>query len=266
MGERRYTDDQAKEILRRAIGSEEGGAIAHDDLIAAAEEVGISREAVEEAVAEVEVKGEVTRMVLRRRTRQRRRFWRSFGFFLVVNAFLFGIDYLTAGGPWFHWPLLGWGLVTALSALKVFFPDDERDHREAAKALSRRKAQEEREKRKRERKRKNRDLEDVIEDGVEMFLGAIAGGVKAAIDTSTAAAGTDNSEFQRYVDERRSGDRSDRGARNSRGGRRRKDSTPPTGTRRRRDSTPPTGVRVESADVEEPEEVETEGRSRRKRR
>lgn len=257
MAERHYTDEEAKEILRRAIASEEPGAVGHDDLIAAAEEVGISREAVEEAIAEVQIISEVDQMVLRRRARRRRGFWRSLGFYVVVNGFLFALDAVTPGGPWFHWPLLGWGLMMALSALKVFFPDDERDHREAARALSRRKAQEERERRKRERKRKNRDLEDVIEDGVEMLLGALASGVKAAIDGGASRA---DGEFKRYVDRRhahdgkssRRSDEGDRGPADERS------------ERRRRDSPPPTGVRV-AENEEAPEEIENEERERKRR-
>jgi len=30
--------------------------------------------------------------------------------YLIVNTMLFGIDFFTPGGPWFYWPLFGWGI------------------------------------------------------------------------------------------------------------------------------------------------------------
>lgn len=40
--------------------------------------------------------------------------------YLVVNLGLFLIDMLTPGGPWFYWPLIGWGIGVLLHALGVF--------------------------------------------------------------------------------------------------------------------------------------------------
>ena len=39
--------------------------------------------------------------------------------YAIVNAVLFAIDYLTPGGPWFHWPLIGWGVGLVINAVVV---------------------------------------------------------------------------------------------------------------------------------------------------
>lgn len=39
--------------------------------------------------------------------------------YAIVNAVLFTIDYLTPGGPWFWWPLIGWGVALAINAALV---------------------------------------------------------------------------------------------------------------------------------------------------
>lgn len=41
--------------------------------------------------------------------------------YIVVNAFLFGINKVTSPGTnWFIWPLMGWGVGIVLHALTVF--------------------------------------------------------------------------------------------------------------------------------------------------
>jgi hypothetical protein len=40
--------------------------------------------------------------------------------YVIVNAVLFTIDYLTPGGPWFYWPMLGWGVGLVINAIAVF--------------------------------------------------------------------------------------------------------------------------------------------------
>ncbi|MGZ3461129.1 MAG: 2TM domain-containing protein [Archangium sp.] len=39
--------------------------------------------------------------------------------YLVINLGLFLIDVLTPGGPWFYWPLIGWGTVVLLHGVTV---------------------------------------------------------------------------------------------------------------------------------------------------
>jgi hypothetical protein len=40
--------------------------------------------------------------------------------YAIVNTALFIIDYLTPGGPWFFWPLVGWGVALVINAVVVF--------------------------------------------------------------------------------------------------------------------------------------------------
>ena len=40
--------------------------------------------------------------------------------YVIVNAALFAIDQFTAGGPWFYWPLIGWGVALVINAVIVF--------------------------------------------------------------------------------------------------------------------------------------------------
>jgi hypothetical protein len=45
--------------------------------------------------------------------------------YVVVNAALFGINWVSAGGDgpwWFYWPLLGWGVGLLIHILTVVFP------------------------------------------------------------------------------------------------------------------------------------------------
>ena len=43
--------------------------------------------------------------------------------YVVVNLVLFLIDIFTPGGPWFLWPLLGWGIGLGAHWLSVMRPD-----------------------------------------------------------------------------------------------------------------------------------------------
>jgi hypothetical protein len=52
--------------------------------------------------------------------------------YFIVNSVLFTVDTLTPGGPWFFWPLLGWGVGLAINAVMVvggFVPGSEAEER-----------------------------------------------------------------------------------------------------------------------------------------
>ena len=180
MSGRRYTDDEVREILRRAVDhdAEDHSSLSHADLIDAAGEIGISADAVDAAAADLSVTDDVRAEVERRRARRRRRFGRHLVTYLLVNAFLFAIDFLTPGGPWFYYPLLGWGLLLALHGSGLLFTS-EGDDREAAQKLVDRRRQREQRRRERQRRRDTSrkvhgEFERAVEEGVAALLAAAA--------------------------------------------------------------------------------------------
>ena len=40
--------------------------------------------------------------------------------YIAVSVMLFLFDWLTPGGPWFYWPVLGWGVAVVINAVAVF--------------------------------------------------------------------------------------------------------------------------------------------------
>lgn len=111
MADREYTDDEVRTIIDRALEREPARAISHEQLLSIGEEIGLSREVMERAAREL---GDV-RTVNRARTlvlqRRRRRFFNHLWTYVIINAFLFAINYLTTPGEWWVlFPLLGWGL------------------------------------------------------------------------------------------------------------------------------------------------------------
>lgn len=108
---RQYTSEQAHAILERALSTETGGELGHEELIAAAAEVGVSREAIERAVAEVEIdtRERAARSAIIRR--RRRGLMNHLVSFLATNLFLFALNWLATPHWWWFWfPLLAWGL------------------------------------------------------------------------------------------------------------------------------------------------------------
>jgi hypothetical protein len=103
---RGYTDDEARAIFERALSNQSETGIGHEELIAAAAEVGLSREAVERAVVQAE--REARQAILARR---RQRLRNHLVPFVAVNSFLFVINWLTSPGAWwFLFPLVAWAL------------------------------------------------------------------------------------------------------------------------------------------------------------
>jgi 2TM domain len=110
-GNGKYTDDQVRKILDRALRGEPDRGVSHDELVAIASEVGVSRESIDAAARQLQVEGE-SEQVSQRVLRRRRRGLASHAFtFALVNAFLFVINYLTTPGEWWVlFPVFGWGL------------------------------------------------------------------------------------------------------------------------------------------------------------
>jgi hypothetical protein len=125
MPSREYTKEEVDAILARAIEAQRGEAAvtSHDDLVAAAREVGVPQEAIERAAQEVLAKrrdeGDVRAL--------RARAWRGFLAHLVpyvlVNALLAFINFMTTSFPWVIIVMLGWGIGLGSHLLAVVLPD-----------------------------------------------------------------------------------------------------------------------------------------------
>jgi len=126
MPSRVYTKEQADAILARAIDMQRGDSTSHDDLVAAAREVGVPAEAIERAAQEVlgQRRDEDDVRALRARA------WRGFLAHLVpyvmVNALLAFINVLTGSFPWVIIVMLAWGVGLASHLLAVVMPDREK--------------------------------------------------------------------------------------------------------------------------------------------
>ena len=110
--------------------------------------------------------------------------------FGAVNSFLFVLDAMTAGGPWWQWPVIGWGFFVMLGGLRAYLPKGEdRQRRALHNEVRRVRKSEEREAKRRakaarrhQRKGLGAELELAVEDGVSAILAAAARGVTAATE------------------------------------------------------------------------------------
>jgi len=115
--ERRYDDEDVKAVIARAVERQSGGALTHADLLGIGEELGLSKDDIENAALEVSEKRretEATRAIV-----SRRRKWLALHglVFAVLNGLLFTINALTTPGEWwFLFPVVSWGLLLLLHA------------------------------------------------------------------------------------------------------------------------------------------------------
>ena len=76
----------------------------------------------------------------RKQARAERKFYNKLFFYLGVVAVVFIVDALTGPGWWFYWLALGWGIIIAGQAFRLFSPanrfDDEWEERKARALLA----------------------------------------------------------------------------------------------------------------------------------
>lgn len=185
---RTYSREEADEILRRALEQQPEGGIHHDDLMAAAREVGIPAAAVEAAAHEVGATQVVRERVQLLRRQKRAAFVRHLLSFLIVNGGIFLFDWFD-GGPWFfHYLLIVWGIVLLLLGIRQLAPDQAGLVRKAEREL-------ERERRRAERQRRRqggrasppgvsqlpgaaREFEAAVQEGVSALMSAAARAIR----------------------------------------------------------------------------------------
>lgn len=139
-----YSQAEINEIIRRALDkqTEREDHLGHDDLVAIADEVGIDRESLERATAELAQTrvGRLSRQdeakeIAEERKIQLKRFGATLLSHAIMNGVLYYIDTRFFSGAWFKWPLLGSAILLTLRLRHIVAPYDK---------LSRRRRKEER--------------------------------------------------------------------------------------------------------------------------
>ena len=178
-GDRRYTQEEAARIMRRAIERKEtralGDNFSHAELVETAREVGIEPAALEQAIVEEEGERGRREEIAGWKARRKAAFRGGLMTYLFVNVMLFAVDAMTAGGPWFYWVAIPWGIVLLFSALSL--ARDPSEH-EVAKLLERRRERLRQEERRRRLQQTSEAFEDAVHHGVNVVVGAIGDGLK----------------------------------------------------------------------------------------
>jgi 2TM domain len=119
--ERSYTDDDIRAIVDRALQSQPGGAVNHADLLSIGAQVGLSREAIDQAAREL-AESRLDQQGARQIVGRRRRWLAAHAaLFTVVHGLLFAINFLTTPGEWWVlFPLFIWGAALLLHSALVF--------------------------------------------------------------------------------------------------------------------------------------------------
>lgn len=122
MSDSRYSEDELEHIIRQAMRLESQGGMSREDLVSAAVEVGLTREAIEHAIDTEDAIIRARRSQRERHEKAVRRFKRHASGMAILVLMLFLIDAMTYGNWWFQWPLLGIGAGLAFKARNLFFP------------------------------------------------------------------------------------------------------------------------------------------------
>lgn len=181
----RFNDDEAKEILRRAIERDaaRGSATGPEELVEIAAELGVSPDDVSMAIAEVTAEREVQQEIAAIKEQRRRSLGGSAITWLFVCALLLVIDILTGPAWWIHWPFAIWGLFIVLQTRRAFFANHERLRGKARAQLEKRRKREERER----RRQRHRSLEQGIEQALEKGAAALIDVATRHVDRVTSA-------------------------------------------------------------------------------
>jgi hypothetical protein len=122
------SDDDIEQILRIAVSKAGVGdnRSLRERLMMTANELGLSEEQVIAAEKEWEERKLQQRELSEFMEKERTSFFGHLTGYLIVNAFLIGIDVISDGRfEWAMWPLLGWGIGLAFHAVATFFQKSE---------------------------------------------------------------------------------------------------------------------------------------------
>jgi 2TM domain-containing protein len=180
-----YSRDEADEILRRALSQQAADGIPHDDLVAAAREVGIPEAAILNAASQLDANRVVKARVEHLRKQKRRAFARHLLTFMLVNGGIFAFDYFD-GGPWFfQYVLIVWGIILLLFGLRQLAPDEAKLVRRAERELEKERRRAERERRRTQQgpgrpliPSAAKEFEAAVQDGVSAMMTAAARAIR----------------------------------------------------------------------------------------
>lgn len=117
-----YSDADVRAIIERAMTkSGDGSGVSHEDLLSIGEQVGLSRQAMEQGAKELAA--ERVRNEARFAVATSRRRWLALHalLFALVNAVAFSINALTTPGEWWAlFSIVPWGLALALHLALAF--------------------------------------------------------------------------------------------------------------------------------------------------
>lgn len=170
-----YTRQEADEILRRALAAQpatEG--ISHDDLVAAAREVGIPTSAIEAAAGELTADQQLSERAAQIRRRRRAAFLRHLLIYLVVNGGIFFVDHADGGAYWFQFPLIIWGVILVVLGIARLAPDRQSLLRRAERELEKERRQAQRRSLRTARKEGAKEFEAAVQEGVSSLLSVAA--------------------------------------------------------------------------------------------
>lgn len=116
-GKRKYSDQEVRAIIDHALDNDTPRDVSHDELVTIASEIGLSRESIEKAARELETRRATDSAKLAVVGRRRRWLLTHAGSYLLVNLFLFAVNFLTSPGQWWVlFPVLSWGLALIFHA------------------------------------------------------------------------------------------------------------------------------------------------------
>jgi hypothetical protein len=119
--ERRFSVEEVGELIDLAGRLDDlatSSGLSYDELLRVADEVGISRVAIERAVVEERADRRRMNKQARKQVRRRMRFIRHVTVYLVVVSSLLLIDALSGGGWWFYYVAAIWGAMLGLQGMR----------------------------------------------------------------------------------------------------------------------------------------------------
>jgi hypothetical protein len=130
---RTYSQEEVTEILKRALRQQSlrGKQLSHDELVEMANEVGIDRDSLDAATADLAQTREAElvlhdqeRELAEERVRRLTKFASSLFTFLVIGVALYFISKQMGGQNWFYYPVIGFSIALAFQLRGIFFPHE----------------------------------------------------------------------------------------------------------------------------------------------